>query len=60
VAAQLPPPRPQQLLERILVELGRNANFARWLNQHMRPVVHNGHMRSPRGPASTLFVSSMP
>jgi hypothetical protein len=26
----------------------------------MRPVMHNGHMRSLRGPASTLFVSGMP
>jgi hypothetical protein len=51
---------PQRLLQRIMVQLTGNANFARWLNQHMRPLMHNAHMRSPRGPASTLFVTGMP
>jgi hypothetical protein len=60
VVGQLPPAMPRDLLDRVLAQMAGNANFARWLNQHMRPVMHNASMRCPCGPAPTSFVSGMP
>jgi hypothetical protein len=48
------------MMERILAQMRGHPNFPRIPNRAMSPCLQNADIRSPWGPASTLFVSVIP
>jgi hypothetical protein len=57
----LPKPMPEHI--RGAMESGTllsDLNFPRRLNKELRPVIQNANISSPRGPASSIFITSIP